>query len=129
MGKLQTLLLYLMAALYVAAGANHFRDPDFYVAIMPPYVPWHLPLVYVSGVAEIALGVAVLVPRLRRGAAWGLVALLIAVFPANVHMALNVEAYPDASAVALYLRLPVQGLLIVWAWWFTRGKSGQRQHR
>jgi len=125
MSKPQTVLLWLMAALYVAAGANHFRDPDFYVSIMPPYVPWHLPMVYLSGVAEIALGAAVLIPRLRRAAAWGLVALLIAVFPANVHMALNVDVYPDASAAALYLRLPVQGLLIAWAWWFTRATSAR----
>ncbi len=116
-------LLWLMGLLYIAAGINHFVQPEFYVAIMPPYVPWHLALVYVSGAVEVLLGAAVLVRRLRRIAAWGVVALLIAVFPANVHMAMNPGAYPDISAVGLYLRLPVQGLLVAWAWWFTRRRS------
>jgi len=116
--------LWLLGLLYVAAGINHFVQPDFYVAIMPSYVPWHLALVYVSGAAEVGLGAAVLVPRLRRIAAWGIIALLFAVFPANVHMAMNAEAYPDISALGLYLRLPVQGLLVAWAWWFTRQRGG-----
>lgn len=123
MTKTKRALLWLMGATYVAAGANHFRDPEFYVRIMPPYLPWHEALVAVSGVAEMALGAALFVPRLRSRAAWGLVLLLIAVFPANLHMALNAQAFPDVSPVGLYLRLPIQGLLIFWAWSFTRPEN------
>jgi uncharacterized membrane protein len=120
---LKTVLLYLMAAFYVYAGINHFLNPGFYVAIMPPYLPWHLGLVNVSGIAEIVLGVAVLVPRLRRTAAWGLIALLVAVFPANVHVALNNVPMGNAEVGAgiwNWVRLPFQALFIAWAWWYTR---------
>ncbi len=109
-----------LAVFFVMAGANHFLNPDFYVAMMPPYLPAHLVLVYVSGVLEIVGGVAVLAPGLRTSAGWGLIALLVAVFPANLHMALNPESFPDMSGLALYSRLPVQALLIVWVYWATR---------
>src|SRR5262249_24343244 len=102
------------------AGVLHFVRPDLYVRIMPPYLPWHLELVYLSGLCEVALGVLLLVPRTTTAAAWGLIALLIAVFPANVHMALNAELYPTIRPVLLWLRLPLQGVLIAWAYWFTR---------
>ncbi len=82
-------MLWLLGLFFVAGGANHFRDPDFYVKIMPPYLPWHLELVYLSGVAEFLLGFLVLIPKCRSLAAWGLIALLIAVFPANIHMAFD----------------------------------------
>ncbi len=111
---------WILALLFVAAGVNHFLNAAFYVAIMPPYLPWHIELVYISGVCEVLLGIALLVPRLTRMAAWGLVALLIAVFPANLHMAIHTERYPQYSPVALWLRLPLQAVLIVWAHWFTR---------
>ncbi len=114
------LLLYVMGPLYVVAGLNHLLNPDLYVAIMPPYIPWHLGLVWVSGVIEIALGIGVLVPRTRRLAGWGTIALLLAVFPANLHMALADAGTYDAPAWGLWLRLPIQGLLIAWAWWATR---------
>ena len=109
-----------MALGLVAAGVNHFVNPEFYVAIMPPYVPWHFAMVVVSGIAETALGVAVLVPTLRAAAGWGIVALLIAIFPANVHMAIAEPGAYDAPAWGLWLRLPIQGLFIAWAWWCTR---------
>ncbi len=109
--------LGLLALFYVVAGANHFRAPDFYVAIMPPYLPLQLELVYLSGVAEIVLGLAVLVPRLRRLAAWGIILLLIAVFPANIHVAVNDVG---GLGIASWIRLPIQALFIAWAWWHTR---------
>jgi uncharacterized membrane protein len=118
--KAKRMARWIFAALFVAAGANHFVNPAFYAGIMPPYLPWHMPLVYVSGLAEIVLGALLLTARFRVVAAWGLVALLIAVFPANVHMALNPTRYPSVAAVALWLRLPLQGVLILWAWWLTR---------
>ena len=113
-------LLWVMGLAYAAAGVNHFVNAELYVSIMPPYVPWHLAMVYISGVAEIALGIGVLVPATRRLAAWGLIALLVAVFPANLHMALAEPGTYDVPAAALWIRLPVQGLLAAWAWWYTR---------
>ena len=120
------ILLYLMAAFYVFAGVNHFRSPDFYVAIMPPYLPWHLGLVYLSGVAEGVLGVALLIPSVRVLAAWGVIALLIAVFPANLHVAVNNVGMGggETDAFANWARLPFQGVFILWAWWYTRPDPG-----
>lgn len=118
MKRVKQILLWVMGLAYVAAGVNHFVSTEFYVRIMPPYVPFHAAMVYLSGVAEIGLGVGVLVPQTRRLAAWGLIALLVAVFPANVHMLLHEPmGWPTW---ALWLRLPIQGLLIAWAFWYTR---------
>ena len=111
---------WLLGVLFVAAGTLHFVKPDFYVKIMPPYLPWHYELVLISGAFEILGGVGLLVPRLTVPAAWGLIALLVAVFPANLHMALHTEQYPDIPPAALWGRLPLQAVLIAWAYWFTR---------
>jgi uncharacterized membrane protein len=119
-------LLYLMGPLYVVAGALHFVVPELYVQIVPPVLPARLALVYLSGVAEIAVGIGVLLPRTRRLAAWGTVALLVAVFPANVYMATSgvvVEGLPgggEPSALVRWGRLPLQAVLILWAAWYTR---------
>lgn len=120
MRKLKLVMHWLLGILFVLAGIAHFVRPDFYVAIMPPYLPWHLTLVYMSGFFEIALGVLVLIPKYAVLAAWSLIVLLVAVFPANMHMALNAELYPRFSPVTLWIRLPLQGVLIAWAYWFTR---------
>ena len=89
---------------------------------MPPYLPAHRELVYLSGVFEILGGIGLLIPGLRRFAGWGLIALLLAVFPANVHMALNPQPFIDQGIPlwALYARLPVQFLLMYAIWWITR---------
>jgi uncharacterized membrane protein len=106
-----------LAAFFVLAGVIHFLKPGFYLRIMPPYIPYQREVVYASGVAEIVGGVAVALPALRRPwSRWGLVALLLAVFPANVHAALHPEAVgggPVATTIA-WVRLPVQGLFIAW---------------
>lgn len=115
--------LWAMAAFYVLAGLNHFRDPGFYLPMMPPYLPWHRELVWVSGVAEVGLGLALLVPALRRAAAWGVIALLVAVFPANLHVALAdvpLGGRAEGLGVWNWVRLPFQALLIAWAWAYTR---------
>lgn len=117
---LKTRTRYLLGALFVAAGVNHFIATDFYVGIMPPYLPWHRPLVYLSGAAEVGLGALLVLDRWSAIAAWGLIALLVAVFPANLHMAVNPELYPQFSPLVLGLRLPLQAVLIVWAYWYTR---------
>jgi uncharacterized membrane protein len=107
------------AVFYVAAGVNHFLNRRFYEAIMPPYLPAHRELVYASGVAEIAGGAGLAVAPARRVAGWWLIATLLAVFPANVHMALHPEQFPKVPGGrrGLYARLPVQGLFI---WWVLR---------
>ncbi|MBX9624727.1 MAG: DoxX family protein [Gemmataceae bacterium] len=117
MGRLRVVMRWLLGGLMIAAGVNHFVDPDFYVRIMPPYLPWHRELVLVSGVFEVVLGLLVLEPRTRRLAGWGLIALFVAVFPANVHMAMNPELYPEAPPAVWYARLPLQGVFILWAYW------------
>ena len=88
---------------------------DYYLSLMPPQLPWHRGLVIVSGIAEIVLGIAVLVPATRVWAAWGLVALLVAVFPANVY-----GAFAHVPHSGGYARLPLQAVFIAWAWWYTR---------
>jgi uncharacterized membrane protein len=114
----------VLAALFAAAGILHFATPGFYLRIMPPYVPFPLAAVWLSGAAEIAGGIGLLVPRLRRPAAIGLILLLIAVFPANLHMALNPGRFADLSPLLLWLRLPLQPLLMAWVWW--AGGDGDR---
>jgi uncharacterized membrane protein len=113
-----TILRILLLLFFVIAGALHFLSPDAYTQIMPTYLPHPLLLVYVSGICEIAGGVGVLIPRFRRLAGYGLIALLVAVFPANVHMAMNHlplagKPLPDWL---LWSRLPLQALLIAWVW-------------
>ena len=109
----------LTGVLFILAGLNHFRQPQVYRAIMPPYLPWPSFLVALSGYAEIALGALALVPRWQRQAGWGLIALLVAIFPANLHMALHPERYSQIPAWLLWLRLPLQALLIAWVHWCT----------
>lgn len=119
MRRLKLVLKYLFAAFFVVAGVNHFINPAFYLKIMPPYLPWHLTLVYLSGVFEIALGLLLFIRKSTRAAAWGLIALLVAVTPANVHMAINHGLFPEYSVAVLWLRLPLQLVLMAWAYWYT----------
>jgi len=117
--------LVLASIFYVGAGILHFINTGFYLKIMPPYIPYHLAMVYISGAAEIAGGVGLLIPPLRRTAAWGLVALLIAVFPANLYMAMDhvqVGAAPMPPALA-WGRLPLQLVFIAWVLWCTKPDS------
>jgi len=116
--KLKLILKYLLAIFFVLAGLNHFINPGFYLKIVPPYLPWHLLLVYLSGLFEIVLGCLLLLPRFTTIAAWGLIALLVAVFPANIHMAVNHDLFPAYSVTALWLRLPLQFVFIAWAYWY-----------
>ncbi|HEY2152387.1 MAG TPA: DoxX family protein [Vicinamibacterales bacterium] len=112
--------LLALAVFFVAAGANHFVNPSFYVRITPPSLPSPLSLVYVSGLFEVLGGVGVLVPSVRSAAGWGLVLLLIAVFPANLYMAINPDRFSDIPVAFLYLRLPLQAVFVAWAFWATR---------
>ncbi len=118
--RLKTILRCLLGGLFLFAGVAHFLVPDKFLRIMPPYVPWHEALVAASGAFEIVLGLLVLIPHTAPLAAWGLIALLVAVFPANIHMALHTDRYPEFEPVVLWVRLPLQGVLIVWAYWYTK---------
>jgi uncharacterized membrane protein len=103
---------------YLFAGAMHFVAPRPYRAIMPDYLPAHRELVAASGVAEMAGGAGILCERTRVPAAWWMIATLVAVFPANVHMAVHRERYERFPAWALYARLPLQAVFI-WDVWRT----------
>ena len=118
----------LLALFFVAAGALHFLRPRMYEEIMPSYVPAHRELVFASGAAEIAGAVLVVFPRTRRVGGLWLVATLVAVFPANVNMALDPERYPSIPPALLWARLPVQALLIWWALRVTRPERAYRAH-
>jgi uncharacterized membrane protein len=123
MSKTKLVLLWVMAAFYVFAGIQHFRVPHFYMPMMPPYLPWHAELVFLSGVAEVLCGIGLLIPATRKYAAWATIALLVAVFPANIHVAVNNVALfgaTEGAGAAGYIRLPLQLVLIAWAWWYTR---------
>jgi uncharacterized membrane protein len=110
----------LLAVLFVIAGVLHFAFTPVYVRIMPPYVPSPVLLVQISGVFEILGGAGLLVPSTRRMASWGLVALLSAVLPANIQMALNHAHWPTIPVWLLWARVPLQAPLIYWAWLYTR---------
>jgi uncharacterized membrane protein len=115
-------LLWLMAALYVVAGINHFVHPAVYIAIMPSFLPVssYSALVVISGICEILFGLLLLPPPTRRVAAWLVIALLLAVFPANIQMALNFSREHNPDTWLAYLRLPLQIVLIIWACRYTR---------
>ncbi len=115
--------IYLMGISYIAVGITHFISTDFFLAIMPPYLPCHLELVYLSGFFEILLGGMLFFKRLRFYAGWGLIFLLIAVFPANIYLAFNEEPQKVLEAspfMVSWVRLPIQFVLIWIAYWHTK---------
>lgn len=112
--------VYLMAVLYIAAGINHFRSADFYYKIMPPYLPYPYAIIYISGFCESALGILLLFNKTRRFAAFGIIALLIAVFPANIQMLINYIHENNPRLWIAIVRLPLQIPLILWAWWIAK---------
>jgi uncharacterized membrane protein len=109
-----------MALFYTAAGVNHFVHPGGYMKIMPPWLPLHEQLVLISGIAEIFFALLLLFQVTRRIAAWGIIALLIAVFPANIQMMLNYYHENNPALWIAIVRLPLQIALIWWAWLFTK---------
>lgn len=121
-GKLKSGVRFLLGLLFVVAGILHFTHTEFYFKIMPPYLPYPHALILISGVCEIIGGAALLVPQLQRLAGYGLIALLLAVFPANIYMLINNANAGAAmfSPLLLWLRLPLQFVLIAIVWWCTR---------
>jgi uncharacterized membrane protein len=126
---MKTVLRWLLTLFMVAAGVNHFLDPGPYAAMIPAALPAPRALVYLSGVAEILGGLGLILPATRRLAAWGLVALFVAIFPANVNMAVNDLQLLDRPVPSwvLWARLPLQAVLVLWAWWYTRPVAAPAQ--
>ena len=116
------ILIIISSIFYVLVGIKHFIDPNFFLAIVPPYLPYHLELVYISGIFEILFGVMILFPKYRYWGSLGLILLLIAVFPANIYLFQSVEAQKAIGAtqeIATW-RLPVQGIFILVAYWIRK---------
>ncbi|MBD6616779.1 DoxX family membrane protein [Komarekiella sp. 'clone 1'] len=129
MGKYKELLRVILAVSIIVVGVTHFIVPDQYVRIVPPQLPYPLELVYLSGFYEILGGIGLLVPPVSQAAAWGLIALFVAVYPANINMAVNlikVDHIPNSPWVHV-IRLPLQAVLIAWAWWYTKPSNREQQ--
>jgi uncharacterized membrane protein len=109
-----------MAILYIGAGINHFLNPDFYLPMMPPYIPAPSTMILLSGVIEVLLGVGLWVPKTRSFAAWAIIAMLFAFMPVHIHMLVNAEQYSDIPVAVLWARLPLQALFVAWAYWHTK---------
>lgn len=124
----QQILRLIAAIFFILAGANHFRSPTFYEQIVPPGFGPPALMVMISGAAEIAGGIGLLIPSLRKFAGWGLVALLIAVFPANVYMAMEPQRFARFPQWILWTRLPLQFVLIAWVW-LVSAKSSRKSAR
>ncbi len=120
MSKRKKILLSIMVAFYIIAGVYHFINPHFYKKIMPPWLPWHFLIIYFTGVCEIVFGLLLIPKRSRKPAAWGIIALLVVVFPANIQMMLNYLHQQSSYLWVAILRLPLQLLLICWAYLFAR---------
>ena len=115
----------LLSLLIIAAGISHFVIPGVYIKIVPDLLPYPAEIVYISGIFEILGGIGLLVPAVSQAAAWGLVLLFIAVYPANINMAVNnihINNIPDGNWFQA-IRLPFQFVLIAWAWWLTRSDA------
>ena len=122
-GKLQkSILIVISSIFYTITGIKHFIEPDYFLSIIPPYLPFHLELVYISGFFEILFGLMILFPKYRFYGSIGLILLLIAVFPANIYLAQSKEAQEaigTSQQIAIW-RLPIQGILIWIAYWIRK---------
>ena len=118
----------ILAVAIVIVGITHFLKPLEYAKIVPPQLPNPIELVYISGFFEILGGIGLLIPFISVAAAWGLIILFIAVFPANIYLAAHsdivIEGIPH-SPIMYWVRLPLQAVLIAWAWWYTRKPEAQ----
>jgi uncharacterized membrane protein len=111
--------LYLMAGFLVLAGISHLKKKNFFMKTMPPYIPKHEEIVIISGIAEIILGIGLLFSQTKSVSAWGIILLFIAVYPANIYMATSGK-FKNIPQWLLWLRLPLQIVLIAWAYLYTK---------
>ncbi|MDN7132575.1 DoxX family protein [Halomonas sp. MC140] len=109
--------LLIIALFFLIGGVAHFVFTDFFVMAMPHYLGYHKELVLISGIFELLGAMGILIPKTRFLAGCGLIALIVAVYPANINMALHPERYPDISEIFLYARLPLQFLFVWFVWW------------
>ena len=119
----------ILAVAIVIVGITHFTVPDQYARIVPPQLPYPYGLVYLSGFYEILGGIGLLVPPVSQATAWGLIALFIAVYPSNINMAVNmikIDHIPNSPWVHI-IRLPLQAVLIAWAWLYTKPADLEKQ--
>ena len=119
MRLMETIALYIMAAFLIFAGISHFTKKNFFMKVMPPYIPKHEEMVIISGIVEIILGIGLLFSQTKSLAAWGIILLFIAVFPANIYMVTSGK-FKKIPKWMLWLRLPLQFILIAWAFLYTK---------
>ena len=112
--------IYLMSLFYISIGIKHFINVDWFMKIMPPYLPYHKELVYLSGIFEIILGIMLMFERTRFFSGWGLILLLIAVFPANIYLVQTNGVAMNTSPVVAWGRLPFQAVFIAIAYWHSK---------
>ena len=120
MKLLKLITILIMAYFYISVGIKHFTEPEWFLQIYPPFLPFGLAAVYISGFFEVLFGIMLLIPKTRYYAGWGLIALLIAVFPANIYLAYTNGAAMDISAAVAWGRLPFQALFIGLAYWHSK---------
>ena len=127
LNRRKEILRIILSVSIIVVGITHFVKPEQYARIVPPQLPYPFELVYISGFFEILGGIGLLIPFVSVAAAWGLIALFIAVFPANINLAINnipLEGIPH-DPFLYWARLPFQAVLIAWAWWYTRRPQEQ----
>ena len=117
---LKLISVVIMGLFYISVGVEHFMDPYWFLQIVPPYLPYKIELVYISGFLEIVLGVMLLIPKTRVYAGWGLIMLLIAVYPANIYLAQTNGAAMNTTPLIAWGRLPFQFVFIGLAYWHTK---------
>ena len=118
--KIKTISIIIMSLFYIMAGTNHFINPDWYVRIVPPILPFKTAIVYISGILEIILGTLLIFPKTRFIAGWGLILLLVAVYPANIYVALTNGEVMDTTPLIAWGRLPFQFVFIGLAYWHSK---------
>lgn len=119
--------LLVISLFFFAGGLAHFVFTDFFVMAMPDYLGYHQELVLISGIFELAGAMGILVPKTRFWAGCGLIVLMVAVYPANINMALHPEQYPEIPRLLLYARLPLQFLMAWFVWWSIKAERLDRK--
>ena len=120
LSTLKPLSIYVMGLFYLSVGYKHFQDPEWFIQIVPPILPFKLTLVYISGIFEIFLGILLMVPAFQSIAARGLIILLICVYPANIYLALTSGAAMNTSPEIAWGRLPLQFVFLGLAYWHSK---------
>ena len=118
--KIKTLSIIIMSLFYIGVGTNHIINPNWFVRIIPPILPFKIAIVYISGIFEIILGSLLIIPKTRYIAGWGLIILLLAVYPANIYVALTNGEAMDITPLIAWGRLPFQFVLIGLAYWHSK---------